>query len=189
MTRRLPIIVCVTSLLPTLGMSYASADVWDDAEKQIVRLDAWAFSQLPKNIVDELKNRGCKIPQTYGHNEPHNVIKGSFAEKSQEDWAILCSKDGVSTIQIFWGGPVRCPSEIEKSEDRGWLQGIGSGKIGYSRTISSIGKKAISAYHEAFGGITPPPISYEGINEVFLEKGSVVHYCIQGKWIELTGAD
>lgn len=186
---RLQIIVSVTSLLSVLAVSVASADVWDEAEKQIVRLDPLSFSQLPKNIVEELKNRRCKIPQTFGHNEPHNVIKGSFAEKGQEDWAVLCSKNGVSTIQIFWGGSARCPSEIQKSEDRGWLQVVVPGKIGYSRAINSISKKPILAYHEAYGGVAPPSISHDGINDVFLEKASVVHYCNQGKWIELTGAD
>ena len=186
---RLHAIATVVSLLSVLITAVVRADVWSEAEKQIVRLDPSMFNELPTYIVDELKARNCKVPQTYGYGKPHNVISGSFTERDQKNWAVLCSKNGASSIQIFWGGAAKCPSEIQKSKDRGSLQGIGNRKIGYSRAIESISKKSILAYHKAYGGPSPPPISHQGINDIFLEKASVVHYCNEGQWIELTGAD
>ncbi len=186
---RIQTLATVLILVSALVVDAVRADKWSEAEKQIVRLDPIMFNELPSEIVEELKAQKCTVPQTFGNSKPHNVISGSFAEKNQKDWAVLCSRDGVSTIKIFWGGAVRCPSEIAESKDHGWLQGIGNNKIGYSRAIGPARKKAILEYHKAYGGPTPPPISHQGIDDYFLEKASVVHYCSNGKWIALTGAD
>ena len=169
--------------------SMSDAGEWDEAEKQIVRLGPTRFSELPRNIFDELKARGCRIPQAYGFDKPHNVIKGEFAAKYQQDWAVLCSKGGSSEILIFWGGPVRCSSGLRKRQDQHWLQVVATGKIGYSRAISTVGSDQILSYYEAFGGPVPPPIKHEGIDDAFVGKASVIHYCNQGKWIELKGMD
>ncbi|PYR66590.1 MAG: hypothetical protein DMG20_12690 [Acidobacteria bacterium] len=40
-----------------------------------------------------------------------------------------------------------------------------------------------------YGGPKPPPIDHLGINDVFIEKASVVWYFYQGKWLQLQGAD
>jgi hypothetical protein len=117
------------------------------------------------------------------------VICGEFKEKSQTDWAILCSKDRVSSIVIFWGGSEKTITEIEASSDKGWLQGIGNSEIGFSRSITPVGKKFILENYKWYGGPKPPPITHQGINESFVEKASVVHYYYQGKWLQLTGAD
>jgi len=170
-------------------ISVSDADEWDEAEKQIVRLDPTRFSELPGNIINELKARGCRIPQAYGFDKVHNVIKGGFAARYQQDWAVLCSKGGSSEILIFWGGPARCSSRLRRSEDRHWLQVVATGKIGYSRAIDTAGRDQILSYYEAIGGPAPPPIKHEGIDDAFVGKASVIHYCNQGKWIELTGMD
>jgi hypothetical protein len=182
-------LAAVTISVSALVIGAVRADVWSEAEKQIVRLEPMMFNELPSEIVKELKALKCTVPQTYENSKPHNVISGSFAEKNQTDWAVLCSRNGVSSIKIFWGGAARCPSEISESQDKNWLQGIGNDKIGYSRAIEPASKKAILEYHKEYGGPTPPPISHQGIDDYFVGKASVVHYCSDGKWIALTGAD
>lgn len=179
----------VAIMASALAVAGVRADMWSEAEKQIVRLDPVLFNELPSDIARELTAQKCTVPQTYANSKPHNVISGSFAEKNQKDWAVLCSRDGVSAIKIFWGGAAKCPSEISESKDYNWLQGIGSNKIGYSRSIGSVSREAILEYHKAHGGPAPPPISHQGINDYFLGKASGVHYCSNGKWIALTGAD
>lgn len=87
------------------------------------------------------------------------------------------------------GASSRCSSEISASQDKNWLQGIGNGKIGYSRAIGPANKETILEQHKEYGGPTPPPISHQGIDDYFVGKASVVHYCNNGKWIALTGAD
>src|SRR2546427_2385888 len=162
-----------------------SADKWDDAEKQILRLDPSEFLELPKDALEELKSRGCKVPQSFGLGT--NVIPGSFANNAQNDWAVLCSKDGSSSILVFWGGPVRCSSEIQrgKSKDREWLQCIGYGKIGYSRAIHAIEGERILEEHKKYGLGKLPPIDHHGIVEEFLEKSWGVYYCYKGNWVQL----
>jgi hypothetical protein len=164
-----------------------SADIGDDAEKQILRLDPSEFRELPKDALEELKSRGCKVPQSFGLNTPHNVIRGSFANNAQNDWAVVCSKDGSSSILVFWGGPVRCSSEIQfgKGKDRELLQGIGYQKIGYSRAIHTIEGKRILEDHEKYGLGELPPIDHDGIVDEFLEKYDVVYYCYKDNWVRL----
>lgn len=179
----------VSCLLTILAISLAQADEWSEAEKKIVRLGPSSFSELPKHLVEKLSARNCKIPQTYLNAKPQNVIRGSFAEKGQTDWAVLCSRNGVSSIQIFWGGPAKCLSKIEEREDRVEIQSIGETEIGYSRLIEPISRQAILESHKAHGVPPPPHISHQGIEEMFLEKASTIHYCKKGKWIELTGSE
>ncbi len=178
-------LIAMTLLIATQGVG---ADKWDDADVAIRRLAPTEFQGLPNNIVGELKKRGCTIPQSYGSKKPHNIISGEFAKKGQKDWAVLCSRNGSSSVLIFWGDDSPCPSEIFPSKDRGWLQNTGYG-IGYSRAINPVGAAFIIRHFKLVGGPTPPPIVHQGIDEAFIEKASTVHYCHKGKWIELTGAD
>ncbi len=176
-------------LASALVVAGVCADKWSEAEKKIVRLDPRVFSELPDSIVRELKAQGCTIPQTDVYDKPHNVIQGSFAEKNQRDWAVLCSRNGVSAIKVFWGGEAQCKSEISVSEDRQWLQGTGNDTIDYSRLIGPVNRDVILNHHKEYGGPTPPPISHQGIDNYFAGKASVTYYCYEGEWITLTGAD
>lgn len=164
-------------------------DRWDIADRETVRLQPATFSELPENIVAELQSRQCTIPQIYDDPKPHNVISGEFKEKGQTDWAVLCSKDLISSILIFWNGSVENPSSLDPLPDKGALQGIGNGRIGYSRYINVVGKAFIEKHYRAYGGTQPPPINHEGIADGQVGKGSSVHYYHNGKWLQLTGAD
>lgn len=162
---------------------------WDIANLQIKRLSPDVFIELPSKIVQELKKQNYTIPQSYRENKPHNVISGEFAKKGQIDWAVLCSRNLQSSILIFWGGSEKNISEIALSPDKHFLQGIGEGKIGYSRRLSVVGEKYIIEHYNAYGGNKPPPIEHRGINDAFIGKASIVHYYYNGKWLQLTGAD
>jgi hypothetical protein len=70
-------------------------------------------------------------------------------------------------------------------EDRNYLQGIAADQIGFSgsgsilnlthhrfsRGISLVGKDFIVSHYRTYEGTTPLPISYQGINDAFIEKG------------------
>ena len=165
------------------------ASVWEEAEKEIKLLEPFSFKQLPKPIVKKLETRGCKIPQVYAFEKPHNIIQGQFAKKGQSDWAVLCSVNSASTLLIFWGGPTQCTSEMEKEKNINGLQGIGGGEIGYSRFISSVDKKQIQEYQEYHETTIIQPLLHEGIDVAFIGKASYVRYCYKSKWIFFSGAD
>lgn len=178
------------STLSAISFSiHGSTSEWDIAESQIVRLSPDSFPKLPPIIKNDLKKNGCKIPQTYITKNPHNVISGSFKKHGQIDWAILCSINGTSTIRIYFNSKLNQLVEIGASKDLNWLQGIGGGKIGFSRFISTVGKDFIMEHYKNYGGTKPPAILHDGIDEAFTEKASEVLYYHKDSWVSLTGAD
>ncbi|HEX8458181.1 MAG TPA: hypothetical protein VF656_12845 [Pyrinomonadaceae bacterium] len=149
---------------------------------RINKLPPTAFPALPRRIVRELVRRGCTIPQVTVEGlemkEPHNVVSGEFAREGQKDWAVLCSRRGLSAIHIFWGRPTRCASIIGAETDNA------------ERFIGTADSKYILSHYESYGGTTPPPPPHHlGINDGYAESASQVHYCHHGKWLLLQGAD
>jgi hypothetical protein len=146
----------------------------------IGRLPPTAFPELPKNLVAELKRRGCSIPQPYT-NQKANVIRGAFAKPGQTDWGVLCSAKGFSSILVFWNGSERNPAEIAKWQEP-------DATVIYDHFINPVSRKFIMDHYRAYGGPKPPPIDHQGI-ESGGEKASVVLYYYRGKWLKLQGAD
>lgn len=162
-------------------------DEWGDANRQIRRLAPVSFSKVPPKIIEALESRRCLIPQAAGDTMPHSVVKGSFYRAGQTDWAALCSRARASTIVVVWGGPSDCPDEMEVRQDQSYLLKGGDGVIRYLRRIETILPKRIKALFDRYGGEPPPPLTHDGINDRFAGKGSVIRYCYEGKWRELTG--
>lgn len=160
------------------------------AERKIVRLPPTAFPALPLAVVRDLQRRGCTIPQDAISKTLNNVARGQFTRRGQTDWAVLCSINGTSSILVFRNGSAVNPAELAGREDKVYLQDLtGDNKFGFSRGISAIGSDFIMEHFRAYGGPIPPPIDHQGIDDAFLEKGSVVHYFFDGKWLQLSGSD
>lgn len=174
-----------------LLFSAARADEWDDAANAVTRLSPKTFAELPVSIADELVKEGCTIPQSSAFTKKKTgVISGSFAKPNQRDYAVLCSKNGISHIQVIWGGTTQCASELRPKPDRGFLQkGAGPNGIAYSRAIARATQQTIASYHSEYGGQNPPDTSHDGIEDAFIEKGSSILYCANGKWTKHAGAD
>jgi hypothetical protein len=130
------------------------------------------------------------VPQSFTSDRPHNVIQGHFAHAGQRDWAVLCSRHDSSSVLIFWGGAAATsPTEFPSARDAGYLQGIGDGRIGYSRLISAATPARIRAYAVSFNGPLPQTLDHDGVEDAFAEKASVVSYLEAGRWLTLAGAD
>ena len=174
----------------TFAQQAKAQDKWQVADEATLRLKPAAFSQLPKNIVLSLQQKNCTVPQTFGNATPHNVIRGQFTRRGQFDWAILCSRNRVSSILVFWNGSTKTVAEIASSHDKDFLQRIDdSANIGFSRAINVADKGHIFAHYLEYGGRRPPPIKHQGINDAFIEKASFVHYFFRKRWLKLQGAD
>jgi hypothetical protein len=180
MNLKLLLIAPLVSIIGLHAPSYSE-------EKKKVYFNPEQLKGLPSNIVIELKKMDCLIPQ--GILDHTNAIEGEFAIKGQKDWAVLCSIKGKSHIQVFWGGPKRCSSAIAERSDEENLYKESSRAWEYDRGLGKVGEKFIMEHYEAYGGPKPPPITHDAIEDIWLERASVVHYCHQGKWLELTGAD
>lgn len=156
----------------------------------LVRLKPAVFSQLPKSVISYLQKRGCSIPQIFGETKPHNVIRGQFAKPNQFDWAVLCSRNRVSSILVFWNGSTKSVAEIARVSDEVYLQTMNNGReVGFARLIGVVGKDYILEHYRAYGGRKPPPIEHQGINDIYVEKASTVRYFYRGRWLQLQGAD
>lgn len=161
----------------------------EKADRQVTRLAPSEFPNLPNNLIRELQRRGCTVPQPPRTKTRENVFRGEFAKPGQVDWAVLCSRNLVSTILVFWDGSEKNPGEVAESADIDFLQEIGNDEIGFSREINTLGRKDILKYYEALGGPKPPPIDHQGIEDAFAGKASVVHFFYGRKWLKLSGAD
>ena len=162
---------------------------WARANAETVRLPPSAFGELPVEVRKDLEGRGCTIPQPYDARSPTNVVTGRFTAATAMDWAVLCSRDRTSTILVFRAGSVSDVAELESRPDADFIQGTGSGKAGFSRSLSVADPGYIRRHYEAYGGPQLPPLHHDGINDAFLEKASVIHYWHEGRWLQLQGAD
>lgn len=159
----------------------------------IRRLAPREFHQLPQPIVRALEARGCSIPQLWTYDDPHfksefrkprNVIRGSFRQRGQVDWAVLCSCEDSSSIVIFWDQRASGATELDRSRDEGWTQDVdGQGNLGYSRFIAKASPERILRDNPGVKTM------HDGIEEGFAEKGSTIYYYGGGRWTELGGAD
>jgi hypothetical protein len=172
------------------GGDHLAPAEWIRADVETVRLPPDAFPDLPGAVVAELQRLGCTIPQPYGaHTPDHNVIKGRFLSSANVDWAVLCSRDRVSSILIFPGGSVDSVLELESTPDANWLQVVNPGEIGFSRSIDVADPQHIVALAEAHGAPKPPPLDHDGVEHAFNEKASTILYWQDGQWIGFEGAD
>jgi hypothetical protein len=180
MKTALLITAILATIIGTHALSYSE-------EKRGIYVAPDHLKGLPTNIVIELKRLNCSTPQ--GILDHTNAVEGEFAVKGQKDWAVLCSTDGRSHIHIFWGGAKKCSSVIAERSDDDYLYKQSNGGWEYYRGLGRVGKKFIIEHYEAYGGPKPPPITHDAIEDMWLEKASIAHYCHKGNWIELTGAD
>jgi hypothetical protein len=163
---------------------------------------------LPVEFVEKLNARGCGIPQfgevgrsassagnragdaagresngTAGGSAMDggttNVIHSEFARHGQEDWAVLCSKGGSSTIVIYWGKTTACPASLARLEDAHYLKRGTDKKMRYSRSIRALGKSELG---DRAGIAGLKGFSHQGIDDRFVGKSSAFFYCSEGKW-------
>lgn len=128
---------------------------------------------MPSIVKEDLKRQGCKIPKKILDIYVSGAVIGQFAAPGQVDLAVLCVSDGDGRIIIYWGGNNVCPSELPS----------------FGESLSVVGEHYIWKHYNAYGGNKPPKIDHEAINDHILGKASEVHYCRNGSWIKLTGAD
>lgn len=160
----------------------------------ISRLSPEAFAELPPEVMRFLESRRCTIPQTPFYTTPHNVVRGYFAQRGQTDWAVLCSRDDVSTILVFWGGAAERVAGVAPMDDRTFLVDTdGDGVLDYSRVLDSISQEHTSRLYDLYksSGAPKPPlrITHQGISDARLGEPATVHYCHRGEWLRFRGDD
>lgn len=162
---------------------------WARADRETVRLSPSRFRSLPSRIRSELDRRGCTIPQPFTTNaeHPENVVRGRFVSPASTDWAVLCSRSGRSAILVFRSAAVSTIDEIAVEDDVARLQVTGPGRIGYSRRISVVSARDVPGPGLSAAPGLPRP-DHDGIQDAFIEKGSVVWYWSGQRWLRIAAA-
>ena len=178
----------VAAMAVIAGITSGGTQEWEKADLATTRLAPSAFPELPAPIRKDLARRGCTIPQPF--NATHvNVISGRFTSAKQTDWAVLCSIKRTSSILVFRSGSPAAVAELASQPDLSALQVVSTGVVGYSRALGVANADFIRVHHQRYGGPKPPPLDHDGINDIFIEKGSVVLYWYRGRWLGLTGSN
>jgi hypothetical protein len=182
-------VIGMLALLSSAGGQLKRED-FQRADKATVRLNPNEFPRLPMEVRTALEDRGCTIPQPYdSRGEKKNVIRGRFHSAGQADWAVLCSHEGLSKILVFYDGRPAQVDEIAQEADLQYLQVISGGQeIGYSRQLG-VATPTIVRQRLARSTRNSRSIEHDGVENIFLEKGSEVWYNFGKKWVQLAGAD
>ncbi len=176
--------VLITSLAPT-----GAQDQGGEASKAIRMLPPASFPELPLPLREALEKRGCRIPQGAWNPKPHNVITGQFIRPDHTDWAVLCSKSGSSAILVFTEGSPERMQSFNLEDDKKYLGKLDDGAMGYARIIAVADRETIPELSDESGGNAPQHPDHDGIEDMFVDKTSVVLYWNSGKWLKLFGGD
>jgi hypothetical protein len=170
-------------------MQMPPPEAWQRADQATRRLAPSDFSELPPSVRIELERRGCRIPQTWVGEVRGNVVRGRFTDRSIEDWAVLCSRDRVSSILVFWNASPKTVASLAERPDRDFLQVVAPGEIGFSREITVAAPEDVRTHYEWYTNVEPPVLTHDGIDDAFAEKGSTVWYRQGDRWVKLLGSD
>jgi|SRR5581483_289909 len=101
----------------------------------------------------------------------------------------LCSHERRSTILVFFAGSSDRVDEIAEDSDLQYQQVLSDGRtIGYSRLLALATPNMIRRRARRKAG-DQTAIDHDGIEDSYMEKGSVIWYCSKQKWTKLMGSD
>ncbi|MCM2315551.1 MAG: hypothetical protein NDJ92_10415 [Thermoanaerobaculia bacterium] len=104
----------------------------------VTMLTESAFSTLPGPVRDTLRKRECKIPQPWPRIAPENVISGHFITLRRLDYAVLCSRNGVSGVLVINGTNGQVIASLMPVADLFYMQGQGGESMEFSRRIEQL---------------------------------------------------
>jgi len=100
-----------------------------------------SFPALPTVVAAQLDERKCMVPQTYEARAPENVVRASLERIGSEDWAVLCSVNGATTLYVFFQSQPAAPIALRRQRDTEWL---GSEMVGAYGSAWGIARRSPS---------------------------------------------
>jgi hypothetical protein len=145
-----------------------------------------SFPGLPAVVVAQLDQKKCMVPQTFEARAPENVLHGALERKGSDDWAVLCSVNGATTLYVFFQSQLAAPIALRHQRDSEWLGSEVLGAYGSAWGISlSIPSRIRAAARASLAGFV---VDHDGIEDAFLEKSSTTHYFEGGSWTVVEGS-
>jgi hypothetical protein len=145
-----------------------------------------SFPTLPAAMADKLQQKNCMVPQTYEARRPENVIHGAFEKQGSEDWAVLCSINGATTLYVFFQSQPDEPMVLRRQRDAEWLGAEMVGAYGSAWGIAVLKPSQIRA---AKPGSNMGVIDHDAIDDAFVERSSSIHYFRNGEWTTPAGGN
>ncbi len=150
---------------------------------QFRRLPISSFPEIPSQIAAVLTERGCMIPQTWQAHRPENVIHGSFEHAGTEDWAMLCSVRGTTSLLVFLAdAPVASPAKLAEWQETTRLQPHDpSGVLGFNWGIDAATPRQ---FRDAFASESSPPTvpDHDAVADSVIDTRTIYHLWMQGQW-------
>lgn len=136
---------------------------------------------MPENIVKYLEEMNCLLPQpSYKKDSRGGAFQIQFAAPGQNDWAVLCSRNGSSSILIFWKSSTEKVSEFAKYPDKDF---IGAG--GYFRRMGKSTEKSLTENNVRLYGNIIPELNLWGIDEVTPKRKRIIYYMYKNQLVEM----
>ena len=146
-----------------------------------------SFPAMPPAVSAQLNERNCMVPQTYEARAPENVVHASLERKGSDDWAVLCSVNGSTTLYVFFQSKLSVPIALRRQRDTEWL---GSEVVGAYGSAWGIARRGPSQIRATKGGASSHNgFDHDGIDDAFVEKSSTTHYFEDGNWIVLDNSN
>src|SRR4029453_3047810 len=120
MTELLLLLLLHTADAPAVQLPPPEAREHADAATK--RIEPAVFPGIPRWLATELTRRHCSIPQSFADNRPHNTIRGFLNHGNFLHWAVLCTRERVSTILVFWDEQIQTVAELSSAPDANSLQ-------------------------------------------------------------------
>lgn len=181
-------------LIPAQSESATASPLTEQAETGRVRLPDGtevtyrirllpiaSFPGLPAAIAAQLNEKKCMVPQTYQARTPENVIHGSLERKGSDDWAVLCSINGATTLYVFLQSQIAAPIALRHQRDTEWL---GSEVLGAYGSAWGISLRLPSQIRTAKSGAFTDRsnLDHDAIEDSDIERSSATHYFQNGTW-------
>jgi hypothetical protein len=151
----------------------------------IRRLPVNAFPDLPSEVVEQLNQRECMVPQSYEAHHPENVVRASLERAGSSDWALLCSVDGKVSLLVFFASAPRRPTVLATLPEKDRLQRHdSSGVMGFDWAIDPATPEAV---HQAQSGMErkPPRIDHDALADRMIDGKTRYRFFSKGKWTSL----
>jgi hypothetical protein len=154
-----------------------------DVSYRIRLLPLSSFPGLPSAVTAQLDERECMVPQTFEARAPENVVRASLERSGSEDWAVLCSVGGATTLYVFFQSRPAAPMALRHQRDTEWLGSEAAGQYGSAWGIE---RRGPSQMRMPKGGSTQNvAFDHDGIEDAFVDKSSTTHYFQDGTWTVL----
>jgi len=155
-----------------------------DVVYRIRLLPLASFPALPRVVAAQLDERKCMVPQTYEARAPENVVHASLERKGSDDWAVLCSVNGSTTLYVFFHSQLAVPIALRHQRDTEWL---GAEMLGAYGSAWGIARRGPSQMRATKGSAIS--VDHDGIDDAFVDKSSTTRYFEDGKWIILDNSN